>query len=120
MHVRRSILLFALTSSAFVVGCSTHPVVSVCDYFQPGRLYPDKVTPYGGVCGVQRGTIQGTAPSVPFGMSVIPPPAPIAPSGPISIPTLPGPAPPGSVVPVPGSLPPPAPPPPPAFPTAPN
>lgn len=86
----------------FVAGCSTHPLVDTCDFFQPGRLYKNKVTPYGGVCIPQGVPIQGTSPSAPFG-PVVPPPVPISttpppPPGPISVPTYPT-APPGSLPP---------------------
>ena len=42
-----TILLCILT------GCSTHPVTDLCDFFKPGKLYPNQVTPYGGVAIVQ-------------------------------------------------------------------
>ena len=34
-----------------LAGCSTHPVVDVMDFFQPGKMYRNDVPPYGGVCG---------------------------------------------------------------------
>ncbi len=96
-------------SLAFVAGCSTAPLVDVCDYFKPGHLYPNKVNPYGGACIPQGGGIQGTAPSAPFA-PVVPPPAPVFPSGQpsITVPTLPTVPPPGSVLPVPKLPPPPS------------
>lgn len=86
-------------------GCSTHPIADTCDFFKPGHLYPNKVTPYGGVCIPQGATFQGTSPSAPF-VPVVPPPAPIPgnlpppPGGPISVPTFPvAPPPPGNLPP---------------------
>ena len=95
-----------------VTGCSTHPVADVMDFFKPGKIYPNEVQPYGGVCLIQ-GPIQPPCPA-----PVIGPPTPLAPT--------PAPAPatlPPSVVPPPVPLPgssagvvPPTPPPPPTFP----
>jgi hypothetical protein len=85
-------------------GCSTHPLVDVCDFLKPGRLGPNAVQPYGGV-GVPQGAIIPVAPNIsvgppavlPGGGGVVPPPAP-----------LPGNVPPGGL-----QLQPPLPPPPP-------
>jgi hypothetical protein len=95
MPSRRVFVLFLL-----LAGCSTHPCADFSDFFKPGHLYPDKVTPYGGVCIPQGVNIQGTSPSGPFG-PVVPPPVPLPPNvppppptGPISVPTFPAPSPP--------------------------
>lgn len=63
-------------------GCSTHPITDACDYFKPGKLGPNKVTPYGGVA-IPQGPIVPVAnvpvigvPAFPGG-GVIPPPAPL-------------------------------------------
>ena len=96
-----------------LVGCSSHPLVEVCDYFKPGHLYPDRVTPYGGVC-----VRQGPGPIVTnpaINNPVIPAPAPFPmqqPGTPIFVPTLPQP---GGVNPVPSVQPQPQP----SFPTSP-
>ena len=62
-------------------GCSTHPVVDLCDYFRPGKLGPTTVTPYGGVA-IPQGAIIPFAPSISVGppadlRPVVPPPAPL-------------------------------------------
>jgi hypothetical protein len=94
MASRRFALIFVIAA-----GCSTHPLVDICDTLQPGHLYPNKVTPYGGVCIPQGAAIQGTAPSAPFG-PVVPPPVPLPPTGPaVSVPTLPVPLPPTNLPP---------------------
>ncbi len=83
-----------------LAGCSTHPGTDFCDFVQPGKLYPNKVQPYGGVA-IPQGPIipvmQG-GPTFPAG-PIVPPPAP-----------LPGNRPPGAVELQPPPLPP-APPP---------
>ena len=94
MRRRLAVLLCCLVGT----GCSSHPLVDVCDYFKPGHLYPDRVTPYGGVC-----LRQGPGPIVTnpaINNPLIPPAVPFQPlpNMPISVPTLP---PPGGVVPVP-------------------
>jgi hypothetical protein len=87
-----------------LAGCSTHPVADLLDYTHPGRLYPNEVPPYGGVCGPQGAVL---AP----GLSCPPPPiVPVEPPGPPGPPVVPPPVPLG-----PGN----APPPPPAFPAVP-
>ena len=83
----------------FLAGCSTHPLVDVCDFFKPGKLGPNKVQPYGGVAIPQ-------GPIVPVGIPTIG--VPTAPG----VLVVPGPAPlPGNA---PTTLQPPIPPPPPA------
>jgi hypothetical protein len=72
-----------------LAGCSTHPLCDVKDYFYPGKVSPNKVQPYGGVC-IPQGPITGPAsslppapsmPSVPaIAVPVVPPPAPLPPS----------------------------------------
>jgi hypothetical protein len=79
-------LLFCILS-----GCSTHPLVDVCDYFKPGKLGPTTVTPYGGVA-IPQGAIIPVAPDISVG-----PPAVLQP-GPAVVPppaALPGNVPPG-------------------------
>ena len=64
-------------------GCSTHPISDVADYFCPGKVGPNKVQPYGGVC-IPQGPVLGpgpTLPSVPaIAVPVVPPAAPLPPS----------------------------------------
>ena len=69
----------------WLIGCSTHPITDVCDYFKPGKLGKNEVTPYGGV-GVQQGQflpqnpaigIGGPAPAPFPGGGFVPPPAPL-------------------------------------------
>jgi hypothetical protein len=78
-----------------LTGCSTHPLVDLCDHVRPGRLYPNQVLPYGGVA-IPQGPIIPAAPNISVG-----PPAPL----PIGAP-VPGVVPPP--VPLPGNTPPPA------------
>ena len=106
-HLRGcSILLCVLA------GCSTRPVLDVCDYVQPGKLGPIKVQPYGGVA-IPQGPIVPVVnvpvigvpgPAFPGG-AVVPPPVP-----------LPGNRPPGAVELQPPPFPPIPPAPPPGFP----
>ena len=71
----------------FLTGCSTHPLVDVCDYFKPGKLYPNTVTPYGGVAIPQGAIIPvAVAPTI-----VVGPPAALPP-GPPGPPVVPPPA----------------------------
>ena len=56
--------------SALVVMCgcwTTHPYSDLMDCMKPGKMYKDRVTPYGGVCipnqGVTAAPIPGTPPS---------------------------------------------------------
>jgi len=105
---RRRLFLFV----CFLSGCSTHPMVDVCDFFKPGNTGPNKVQPYGGV-GIPQGPIVAVAPNITVGPpaafpggGVVPPPAP-----------LPGNRPGGlQLQPPMGDLPPPLPPAPPNFP----
>jgi len=68
----------------FLAGCSTHPLVDLCDFFKPGRVGPTKVQPYGGVA-IPQGPIVPVAPVIPgvapvppaFPGGVIPPPVPL-------------------------------------------
>jgi hypothetical protein len=69
----------------FLTGCSTHPLVDVCDFFKPGKLYPNTVTPYGGVA-IPQGAIIPAAPNISVG-----PPAVLVP-GPPGPPVVPPPA----------------------------
>jgi hypothetical protein len=72
-------------------GCSTHPLVDFCDLVQPGKMGPNKVTPYGGV-GIPQGAIvpaTGPIDPPPFPGAVISGPIPAPPGGGI----IPGPAP---------------------------
>jgi hypothetical protein len=66
-----------------LAGCSTQPCIDVKDYFFPGKLGPNKVQPYGGVC-IPQGPVTGPGPSLPavpaIAVPVIPPPAPLPPS----------------------------------------
>ncbi len=70
-------------SLVFLAGCSTHPVCDVLDYFVPGKMGPNKVQPYGGVC-IPQGAITGPGPALPavpaINVPVVPPPAPLPPS----------------------------------------
>ncbi|HZZ80072.1 MAG TPA: hypothetical protein VFE62_16280 [Gemmataceae bacterium] len=75
---RRWTLLLCL-----LAGCSTHPLVDTCDFFQPGKLYKTTVTPYGGVA-IPQGPIIPAAPNIGVGPPaaiptgpLIPPPAPL-------------------------------------------
>jgi hypothetical protein len=70
----------------FLTGCSTHPLVDTCDFFKPGKLYPNTVTPYGGVA-IPQGAIIPAAPNISVG-----PPAALPPGPPVVPPpaTLPG------------------------------
>jgi hypothetical protein len=73
-----ALLLLLLT------GCSTAPIADVMDWLVPGRLPPDKTTPYGGVClpqGVIAPTPTAVAPvPAPLGATpfVPPPPPPVS------------------------------------------
>jgi hypothetical protein len=74
-----------------LAGCSTHPVCDVKDYFFPGKLGPNKVQPFGGVC-IPQGPIIGPGPSLPAvpainvpAVPVVPPPAPLPPSVPAPV-----------------------------------
>ena len=86
----------------FLTGCSMHPLTDFWDYVHPGKLYPNKVEPYGGVA-IPQGPILPAAqnpliaPAFPGG--VVPPPAPLPGSRPAGIelqPPLPPPPPPRS------------------------
>lgn len=68
-----------------LTGCSTHPCADFSDRFFPGRLGPNAVQPYGGVC-IQQGPLSVPTPIVPTigspvplppGGGVIPPPLPL-------------------------------------------
>ena len=70
-----------------LAGCSTHPCADFSDRFFPGRIRPNEVTPYGGVC-IPQGPVVLPGPGVPiigaptpFGApslgGVIPPPLPL-------------------------------------------
>jgi hypothetical protein len=74
-----------------LTGCSTHPLVDVCDFFKPGKLGPTTVTPYGGVA-IPQGAIIPAAPNISVG-----PPAALPPGPPVIPPpaALPGNRPPG-------------------------
>jgi hypothetical protein len=97
--MRTSWILFTL----LLAGCSTHPIADFLDVTQPGRMYPNEVSPYGGVCGPQGSVL---APGLTCPPPVVPVPAAPGPMGP---PVVPPP------VPLPGN----APAPPPPFPVAP-
>src|SRR3954469_16819053 len=91
-----------------LIGCSTHPMTDVCDYFRPGKLGPNVVTPYGGV-GIQQGAFLPQTPAIGLGGpaapqfpggGLVPPPAPlpgnrpvvgvqIQPPQPVEVPPLP-------------------------------
>ncbi len=75
----------------FLTGCSTHPLVDTLDFFKPGKLYPNTVTPYGGVA-IPQGAIIPPAPNISVG-----PPAALPPGPPVVPPAaaLPGNIPPG-------------------------
>ena len=73
-----------------LAGCSTQPIVNTLDYFKPGKMYPNDVTPYGGVL-IQQGSVVGPGggpgfpdppPTIP---GVVPPPVPLpgTPAGPV-------------------------------------
>jgi hypothetical protein len=75
-----------------LAGCSTHPICDVKDYFRPGKIGPNKVQPYGGVC-IPQGPITGPGPSLPsvpaINVPVVPPPAPLPPPTGIVPPAVP-------------------------------
>jgi hypothetical protein len=75
---RLFILMFCISA-----GCSTHPLVDLCDTVKPAKLGPNKVQPYGGVA-IPQGPIVPVAPAVVVGPpavvpggAVVPPPAPL-------------------------------------------
>jgi hypothetical protein len=73
----------------FLAGCSTHPLVDTLDFFKPGKLYPNTVTPYGGVA-IPQGAIVPPAPNISVGPPAALPPGP---PGPLVVPpaaALPG------------------------------
>ena len=86
-----------------MTGCSTHPCADFCDFFKPGKLYPNEVTPYGGVA-IPQGPITPVAPNISVGPPsplaappLVPPPAPLpgnAPPPPFSVGDAPPPFPP--------------------------
>ena len=91
--MRHTGILFAL----LLTGCSTNPIVDTMDFFHPGKLYPNQVDPYGGVCGPQGAVLApgiGTAPDCPVPPiatvpGVVPPPVPLPPPAfPLSKPGL--------------------------------
>jgi hypothetical protein len=65
-----------------LTGCSTHPISDLEDYFHPGKIGPNKVLPYGGVC-IPQGPVTGAGPSLPsvpaIAVPVVPPAAPLPP-----------------------------------------
>ena len=77
--MRNSWVLAAL----LLAGCSTHPIVDMMDFLQPGKMYRDDVTPYGGVCNTQGAILAPTQPFCPPvppvapGPGVVPPPVPL-------------------------------------------
>lgn len=86
---RRRLPIFLL---CLLSGCSTHPLVDMCDFFKPAKLGPNTVVPYGGVA-IPQGPIIPAAPNIAVGPpavlpggAVVPPPA-----------ALPGNAPPGGL-----------------------
>jgi hypothetical protein len=98
-----------LVGGCGVSGCSTHPISDTMDFFRPGKIGPDKVVPYGGVC-IPQGPVTSPAPVVP-----VVPTAPAVP--PIAVPVVPPPAP---LPPPTGTLPPPSTPTPSIFPVPPR
>src|ERR1700722_1816282 len=72
-----------------LAGCSTAPIANTLDFFCPGKMYPNTVTPYGGVA-IPQGPILAPAPGLVIG----------------GVPLPPGPSPVPAAVPVPGNLPP--------------
>jgi len=70
----------------FLAGCSTHPLVDLCDYVQPGKIYKTTVNPpYGGVA-IPQGPIIPAAPNISVGPpGVLPPGAPVVPP-PVALP----------------------------------
>jgi hypothetical protein len=79
-----------------LAGCSTHPIADVMDFTRPGKMYPNEVPPYGGVCGTQGAilapNISVPPPIVPAGPPVVPPPVPLpgnTPAPPPAFPTTP-------------------------------
>jgi len=76
------------------VGCSTHPITNTLDFFLPGKMYPNDVEPYGGVC-IQQGPVVAPGITVPPPVvNVVPPPVPLAGTGAAPPPSFP--VPPGS------------------------
>jgi hypothetical protein len=68
-----------------LAGCSTNPIADTCDYFCPGKMYPNKVAPYGGV-NIPQGAIVPPMPGLPGAIplpgapvpgGVVPPPLPL-------------------------------------------
>jgi hypothetical protein len=84
-----------------LAGCSTAPIANTLDFFCPGKMYPNTVTPYGGVA-IPQGPILPPAPGLTIGVPM--PPGPV----PAPVP-IPGNIPPGGI-----QLQPPLPPPPPS------
>lgn len=77
-----------LLTLVLLAGCSTHPLADMCDFFKPGKLYPDgKTSPYGGVCRNQ-GPIAGPGAGGPPQINVGPP-QPISAGGPVIPPPVP-------------------------------
>jgi hypothetical protein len=85
-----------------LAGCSTAPLANTLDFFCPGKMYPNTVTPYGGVA-IPQGPILAPAPGLTIGVPLPPGPGPV----PAAVP-IPGNVPPGNI-----QLQPPLPPPPP-------
>jgi hypothetical protein len=67
-----------LLAAVFLAGCSTHPIANIQDYFRPGKMYPNEVEPYGGVC-IQQGAVLVPGPVAPPPNlpAVVPPPVPL-------------------------------------------
>ena len=92
----------------FLSGClSSNPCYDLCDCLQPGRLYPDTVTPYGGVCIPNQGVNLpnfGNPGAPPPGAGSVQPLPPVIP-GPVPVGpgTMPFPTNPGGLVPPPPS-----------------
>ena len=76
-----------------LAGCSTHPIADIMDFTHPGRMYPNDVPPYGGVCGPQGAVlapgISCPPPPVVEGPAVVPPPAPLPGNVPVQPPVFP-------------------------------
>ena len=83
--MRHLCLLIALLA----LGCSTHPVTNTLDFFQPGKMYPNQVEPYGGVC-IQQGAVCPPIVTAPVVVpNVVPPPVPLPGTGPAPPPSFP-------------------------------
>lgn len=67
-------------------GCSTHPIADVMDLTLPGRMFPNEVPPYGGVCGAQGSVLAPgiTCPPAPAAVPATMPP--LVPPGPPVVP----------------------------------